>query len=374
MRVEKPRVLVLVTLAEVGGAQSYVASLAETLAQEYDVTVGAHGEGPLPSLVEPNATFVPLRHVRWATNPVRDALGLAELVRLCRRIQPAVVHANTSKAGLLGLLAARLARVPVRIFTVHQWPFAAARGWRRTLYRAGYRTIAALATRSICVSEADRAAGEAAGVCPAGRVVVIPNGIDVQAFPTASPTQSPARIITVGRLRQPKDFQTLVAAFAGLDDSSFEATIVGTGPELESVQAAAFERGLANVTFAGERADVSELLARSDVFVLSSRSEGLPLSVLEAMAAGLPVVASAVGGVPELVAHGESGLLVPPGNAHALTEALAQLVADPALRLRLGRAGRRIALERFDISAFRDAHRELYRSELAAHRAGAARP
>jgi glycosyltransferase involved in cell wall biosynthesis len=374
MKAERPRVLVLVTLAEVGGAQTYVASLVDALAEHYDVVVAAHGPGPLPSLVEAKARFVPLNHVRWAINPFRDLLGLVELLRLCRRERPLVVHANTSKAGFLGLLAARLLRVPVRLFTVHQWPFGATGGLRGRVYLAGYRVIARLATRSICVSESERSVGVAAGVCPAGRVTVIPNGVDVQAFPQATPSRSPARIISVGRLREPKDFHTLVEAFADVDAQTFEATIVGTGPDLESVRADLHRRALSNVAIAGERADVPELLADSDIFVLSSRAEGLPLSVVEAMAAGLPVVASAVGGVPELVVHGETGMLVPPGDAHALAEAIRQLVADPDLRLRLGGAARRVALERFDMSAFRDAHLELYRSELAAHVPGAARP
>jgi glycosyltransferase involved in cell wall biosynthesis len=113
-------------------------------------------------------------------------------------------------------------------------------------------------------------------------------------------------------------------------------------------------------------ADVPALLASADVFVLSSLSEGMPISILEAMAAGLPVVATAVGGVPELVVDGETGLLVPPGNAEALEAAVRKVVEDGALRRRMGVAGRRRALDRFDLPAFRTAHVELYHRLLTA--------
>jgi glycosyltransferase involved in cell wall biosynthesis len=160
----------------------------------------------------------------------------------------------------------------------------------------------------------------------------------------------------VTRLKAPKDGVTLARALRKLEPGAYRAAIVGDGPDRTAVAAELGDAG----ELLGERDDVAEQLARADVFVLSSRSEGLPMAILEAMAAGLPVVATAVGGIPELVADGETGLLVPPGDADALAEALRRLVADPELRRRLGDAARTRVEERFSLAATRRAHVELY--------------
>ena len=151
--------------------------------------------------------------------------------------------------------------------------------------------------------------------------------------------------------------------------------IVGEGPDRPRLEEEIEALGLSGrVRLAGERRDVPELLAAADVFVLPSASEGLPVSVLEAMAAGLPVIASRVGGVPEQVSDGETGLLVEPGDPSDLTAALDRLIADPSLRRRLGAAGRARAEQAFDLDPFRRAHVELYSRELARRRLPAPTP
>jgi glycosyltransferase involved in cell wall biosynthesis len=363
----RPRVLLLITLAEVGGAQNYVASLLPALTSRFDVLVAAHGMGPLREAAAPlGAPFIPLEHVRRRINPWRDLAGLVELVRLFRRERPDILHANSSKAGVLGRLAARLAGVPIRIFTVHGWAFSAYSGLKGRLYFWGDRLVAPLTTVTICVSEGERAAGIAAGTCDPERTVVIPNAVDVGAAPQARHERREPRIVAVGRLKAPKDFLTLVRAAGALPEGSGETLIVGEGPDRPGLEREIRSLGVQErVRLVGERHDVPELLADADIFVLSSASEGLPVSVLEAMAAALPVVASRVGSVPELVVDGETGILVPPGDESALAAALSSLVADPAERRRLGEAGRARAEKRFDLEPFRRAHVELYSRELA---------
>jgi len=359
-------VLIVITLAEVGGAQSYVTSLLPALAERFDVTVAAHGGGPVRETADAlGLRYVQLRHVRRPINPWRDALGLAELCRVIRQVRPDVVHVSSSKAGILGRLAAWALRVPVRVFTVHGWAFAAAEGRASLVYRWADRLVSPLTSATICVSELERASGLAARTCDAGRTVVIPNAVDVRGALRASRQRSRPLLLAVGRLRPPKDFATLVRALALLPADAFELAIVGDGPQREELAALIAQLGLEDrVRLEGERRDVPTLLAEADAFVLSSRSEGLPVSVLEAMAAGLPVVATAVGGVGEAVVDGETGLLVRPADPEALAAALATIVADPALRRRLGAAGRARAEARFDLEGWRSAHVALYLREL----------
>jgi glycosyltransferase involved in cell wall biosynthesis len=373
--VRRPRALLLITLAEVGGAQAYVASLLPVLAARFDVVVAAHGRGPLrAAAADAGVRFVGLEHVRRPINPWRDVAGFVELVRLMRRERPDILHASSSKAGVLGRLAALVAGVPIRIFTVHGWAFAAHTGPASTLYRWADRLARPLTTVTICVSENERAAGIRAGTCSAERSVVIRNAVSLDGRPRAEHDNGRPRLIAVGRLKAPKDFVTLVRALALLPRESFEALIVGEGPDRSMLESELRRLGLeSRVRLAGERHDVPDLLAASDVFVLASVSEGLPVSVLEAMAAELPVVASHVGGLSELVVDGETGLLVPPRDADALAAALGRLAADHSLRRQLGAAGRAHAESRFDPESFARAHVDLYAGELARRRLPAPR-
>jgi glycosyltransferase involved in cell wall biosynthesis len=340
------------------------------------VTVAAHGAGPLRDAAQAaGARFVPLTNVRRAVGP-RDVAGLVELVRLLRRERPDILHASSSKAGVLGRIAGALTGVPIRIFTVHGWAFAAHSGLASRLYRWGDRLVRPLTTVTICVSEREREAGLAAGTCDRDRTVVIANAVDVAGARRFRPAgRERPLIVSVGRLKAPKDFLTLVRALGKLPPDSVDAVIVGEGPDRGLLEQEIARLGLlGRIRLAGERNDVPELLAGADVFVLPSASEGMPVSVLEAMAAGLPVVASRVGGVPEQVTDGRTGLLVAPGDPDQLAAALGRLVDDGELRLRLGSAARARAEEAFDLEPFRRAHVELYSRELASRRLPAPMP
>ena len=375
MQDRKPRLLMLITLSELGGAQTAVALLLPGLVGQFEVTLAARGSGPLRDAAEAaGVRYVELRHVRRAIDPWHDTLALVELIRLCRKVRPQIVHVHSSKMGVLGRLAAWLAGVPVRILTVHGWSFAAYNGLARSLFLRIERLMRPLTTTVVCVAEATRQEGLAARTCDPQRTVVIHNAVAVRSFRPTSRRGGTVEVVGVGRFAYPKDFTTLLDALT-LVAAPCHVRLAGDGPALPAVAAALTRNGLSHrVELLGARDDIPDLLARSDVFVLSSRSEGFPVSVLEAMAAGLPVVATDVGGVGEAVEDGETGFLVPAADSEALARALERLLVDGELRRRLGAAGRARALGLFDVSRYRAAYEELYRRRLNASTEPGERP
>lgn len=343
----KPRrIAFVITRSDaIGGAQIHVRDLAGVLRERgHEVRVWVGGRGPFVDALR--AAGIPvrsLRHLVAPIEPVADLRGLAELRRELARFGPDLITLHSSKAGVLGRLAAVGLGAPV-VYTAHGWPFVEGVPRRSAaLYRWVERGLAPLATRIIAVSEHDRRLAARARVGAPDQVVRVHNGVrDVGEGARAQPEQGPARLVVVARLDVPKDPFTLLRALDGLRDREWTLEWVGDGPRRAPAEQLARSLRLHDrCRFVGARDDVAERLARSSVLVLPTDREGLPLCILEAMRAGLPVVASAVGGIPEAVVDGRTGALVPPGDPAALSRRLAPLLDDPELRRRLGTAGRR---------------------------------
>jgi glycosyltransferase involved in cell wall biosynthesis len=368
----RPALLHLVTLSEWGGAQACVFALARGFAAEYSVTVGCGPGGPLVSrLRAAGIRVVEVPDLIRAPAPLVDLKALWWLVRWMRRERFTLVHCHSTKAGLLGRFAATIAGVPVRVFTVHGWPFT---GWWHPALRwatvAAERMAARISTAVICVSEHDRQRALRLGIGPAAKIRVVHNGVDPGRWLFAAGEVEPGagslpggalwrhgvvpdvrdggcRVVAVGRLTHQKDPFVLLRAWQ-LIRGPHRLIIAGDGALRADLEAAIRQHGLAGrVDLLGARDDVPDILHDADVFVMTSRWEGLPLAIIEAMMSGLPVVATAVGGVPEEVVDGETGLLVPPGEPEALARAVQRFLDDPQLRARAGAAGRRRAMERF---------------------------
>jgi glycosyltransferase involved in cell wall biosynthesis len=291
---------------------------------------------------------------------------LRQLMRFagwCRRERIAVVHTCDFYSNVFGLPGALLGGVKVRIGSRRELNPDKSRAQIR-LQRLAY----SCATRVVANSPA--AARMLATERIAGpRVSVIANGLDTSAHGDGRRHVGITRVITVANLRPEKSHETLIGAAALLAGARPELryVFVGDGARREELRALARVNGVDDIIeFAGHREDIPAMLAAADVFVLPSRSEAFPNCLLEAMASGLPVVASAVGGMLDLVDSGHTGLLVPPSDPHALAAALDSLAADPWRARAIGAAARCEVLSRYSFERMVRAFEDLYQSELDA--------
>jgi L-malate glycosyltransferase len=281
--------------------------------------------------------------------------------RWCRAKQIAVVHTTELYSNIFGLPGAALANVPVRIANrreVNPDKSAAQIAMQRAAYAAAHKVVANSR------AAADRLRLERV---QARKIAVISNGLELNQYQPPSPRPKLRKVVVVANLRPEKGHDILIDAAVQVlrrcPDANFE--IVGGGPELERLLARAEARSVLHaLTFLGHRDDVPARLADGDIFVLPSRSEAFPNAVLEAMATGLPIVASGVGGILELIDDGVTGLLVPPGDALSLADRLCRLMNDPALASRLGDAARAEALARYSFDRMVAAFESLYLTEL----------
>jgi glycosyltransferase involved in cell wall biosynthesis len=290
-----------------------------------------------------------LRFLQRAVNPVRDMQAYRELTARLADYRPDLVSTHTAKAGWIGRAASARLGLPA-LYTPHGWPFAERMGRARGLtFGAAERIAAKWAGGIVCVSEYERDLALRWGIAGPEKLQVIHNGVrDVAASLRAAPASRPVRIVSVARMEPPKDYRTLLEALSSLRADDWELELVGGGPQEQSARELAAALGIGGrVRWAGYQPDPSALLARAQIFVLSSLSEGFPRSILEAMRAGLPVVASDVGGVCEAVVNGANGYLVPKQKPAALARGLEKLLKDDSERQRLGAAARRTYEERF---------------------------
>jgi glycosyltransferase involved in cell wall biosynthesis len=350
----KPRILHICSDTNIGGAGRYVLALLTQprLAEQFETAV-ACPEGDLAAALR--RAGIPVLLVPGADTSF-SWQALRSLTALMRSWRPRVVHTHGSLAGRVAA-AWSGARI---VYTKHGLAASEehsiqVRGAGRLAKKAA---VTLFAHRIVAVSEAVKRALIAQGADP-GRVVVIPGGVDLSGYAAANPLV-PGVIGAMGRLEREKGFDVLLHAMTQLKGEA-RLLIGGDGSQREALTALIGELGLRDrVAMSGFISDVPGFHAQTGLFVLASRSEGMGLVFAEAMAAGRPVVATRVGGVPEVVVDGETGLLVPPDDPGALAGAIDRLLADPALAARMGEAGRRRALELFSAERMADRTAALY--------------
>jgi glycosyltransferase involved in cell wall biosynthesis len=360
------RIAYVITRADaVGGASIHVRDMARFMREHgHEVMVLVGGVGPVTAQLAAAAVpFLSLRYLLRSVHPFRDLRAVGELQSALRSFRPDLLSLHTAKAGYIGRIAAGGLGIPA-LYTPHGWPFGERFG---PLSRLGFglleKAISRHAAAIVCVCRYEKDLALRQGIADGGRLRVIHNGVhDVAPELLARPDAAPARIVSVARLESPKDHRTLLRALALLKSMDWTLDLVGDGPLEEDLTLFARELDLGDrVHFAGYQSDPAKALSRAQVFALATRSEAFPRGILEAMRAGLPVVASQVGGIPEAVSESTGGLLVSPGKPDKLASALGRLLTDAGLRRELGARARRTYESRFRFERMAAETLEVYR-------------
>lgn len=359
----RPRIAYVITNSEIGGAQTHVADLLHALQDRVDATLLSGGDGPLLSVAQSlGVPAVRLTLLDNALSPLRAVTTLRQLMAALREAAPDLVHVHSAKAGALGRVAAWLLGVPV-VYTVHGFAFKpAAPALRRVAARLAEWCLAPLTTRLVCVADAERSLAAALPI-PAARVSVVHNGIADTAM-RATPGQPLKKIVMVARFAAPKRPDLLIRAFARADLAGCELVIAGDGPTREAMRQLASELAPGRVSLPGNVTDIAGLLASAQLFVLASDHEGLPMSVMEAMRAGLPTLASDLPGIREQAGDTAAVRFVPGNDVDALADALATLATDSAGRAAMGRDARQRWEQAFGVDRMADATWQVYREAL----------
>jgi glycosyltransferase involved in cell wall biosynthesis len=351
-----------------GGAQSHVRELSlelRRLGHEVAVITGSPGIFT-DQLRQAEIPWLQVKSLVRPLRPHRDLAAFVQLWSVLRQLKPDLVCAHTAKAGSLGRAVARLHNIP-SVFTPHGWSMLdrTSLQWN-PLFCWAERLAGRLGTRVINVCEFEREFALQMRVCPANALEVVHNGIAEIPMTRLRPIDTqPPLIVMVARFASQKDHATLLHALSGLLRMEWSLQLVGTGELETQVIAQVAALGLGDrIRILPSETNVGRLLMEAQIYVLSTHFEALPISILEAMRAGLPVVATDVGGISESVREGETGLLTRNGDVDGLRDALARLIADPALRLALGSAGRRLWKAHFTASTMAARTIEVYKRAL----------
>jgi glycosyltransferase involved in cell wall biosynthesis len=388
---EPIRILRVIGRLNVGGPALHVAYLSAGLAERgYETTLVAgsvaRGEDEMAFVAEGlGVPVLRLDAMHRNISPLRDSVAVARLARLIRETRPHILHTHMAKAGAVGRLAALSAgsaRPPVVLHTFHGHVL---RHYFDPVRNAAFRTLERLLARGttalVAVSPQVREELVSLGVAPRKQFAVVRLGVELSERVAAQDGWRgerrrllgipPERFVVgwIGRMTEVKRTDHVLLAFRRLRETGVDACLclVGDGPDRPAIERRAHELGIMRDTlFLGFQQEVAQFYAAFDALLLPSASEGTPVSAIEALAAGRPVVATRVGGVPDVVRDGEDGVLAEPGAIDELADGLARLARDPALREQMGAAGRQRALKRYSVQRLVEQMDLLYRSLLEA--------
>lgn len=350
---EKGPILLMVTSQDWGGAQAYVFNLAkEMISRGLPVKVCAGGKGELGNKCkEAQIPFIQLKHMGRNINPVGNLFSILELIRLFKRLKPSAVHLNSSMMGFVGSLAASRSKCPRVVYVAHGWVFNEnLPSWKHKLYEFMERYSARWKDVIICIHPKDKEMAAELRIQPKDRVELIPNGIDIETFSRNLLDRFSARrllglqnqsmiIGTIANAYPPKNLLWYLDACKAAHEKNenLRFVIIGDGPQMEALKRKHKHLGLGEyVKLAGRMMDAPRFYKAFDLFVLPSSKEGMPITLLEAMAAGIPCIATDVGANRWMT--GGTATIIPANDLNAVVNAINDLTADQSLRESLSQA------------------------------------
>ena len=356
MSLSEERILHVITRSDWGGAPRVVKLLAEGTDADVAVACGPGGR-LIDELRASDVSVFEQPRLKSAPDPVADARAFLDLLGLLRRESFDLVHCHSTKAGLLGRLAAAATNTPC-VFTVHGWGFYNMEyGWVAPVIARGERLLARLTDEIVCVSRNDFEQGRRRGITRHAATGVIHNGVRPLSFPDdrtrlADVCDLDPDVPVIGaiaRLAPQKNPLAILRTAKQLGERGrdVQTVLVGSGPLMDDCERYVTDHDLDNVHLLGFQEDALDMLPDFDAFVLPSRFEGFPLTVLESLHAGVPLVAYDVGGVAEAIDHGETGFVTPTGDHDAFVGHVERLLDDDKLRSELSARARTVAREEF---------------------------
>ncbi|VAE42689.1 group 1 glycosyl transferase [Enterobacter hormaechei] len=363
------KILYIITRAnEIGGAQTHLRDMTSALVNDdhhVELIVGEQG-ALVDELSAMNVKVHVIPELVREISPYKDIKSALIIRKIIKEFSPDVIALHSSKAGIVGRLASLFLNVPV-VFTVHGWSFAnGVNNNKRRFYILIERLFSKITDEIITVSAQDKKLAIEHNVASASQQTVIHNGVPLKNHaPHVYRNNAVVKLISVARFSEQKDHESLLKALSLLETKNWTLTLVGKGPRLDEMKQLSRDLGISEkIIFTGERLDVDFLLADSDIFLLISNWEGFPISILEAMREGLPVLASDVGGVSESVIDGQTGYLVPRADVNAIKNGLNNLINDSSLRAKFGKSGNDFFQENFSFNAMYKKTVELYRKAI----------
>lgn len=348
------KILYYITRSDWGGAQAHLLDLVSELSKKEircEVVIGEKGL-LYERLKELGIKVHHLETLAHAINPISDIKAIIGLKRIIKQVNPDIVHLHSTKAGWIGRIAARIAKEKI-IFTAHGWCFTEGVAERRRKFGIMIeKALSKITDKVICVSKYDEALALREKVIKPEQVVTIYNGVrasEMKEVLKLDENDSIIKIVMVARFAAPKDQETLIRAMSFLDQD-VHVYFIGAGDTIASAKLLTKEKNLEKrVHFLGDKDHVVNYLKDANVFVLSSNYEGFPISIIEAMSVGLPIVASNVGGVSELVKHKVNGLLFDKGNVEELSSCLKMMISDELNRIEKGKQSKKLYEQQFTL-------------------------